>query len=63
MGVYQAWKYIYEPFIRLSAGLGKPPRDKDADKYEQFYTHVDILIVGGGLSGLEIAQRLAVSGS
>lgn len=58
-----AWKYIYEPFIRLSAGLGKPPRDKDGDKYEQFYTHVDILIVGGGLSGLEIAQRLAVSGS
>ena len=29
-----AWKYIYEPFIRLSAGLGKPPRNKDGDKYD-----------------------------
>ena len=26
-----AWKYIYEPFIRLSAGLGQPPKQNDGD--------------------------------
>ena len=27
------WKHIYEPFIRQSAGLGKAPKDRDADRY------------------------------
>ncbi len=57
-----AWKYIYEPFIRFSAGLGNPPRHKDGDKYEQFYVHVDVLIIGGGISGLETAKLLADTG-
>ena len=30
-----AWKHVFEPFIRQSAGLGKAPRDRDVDPYEQ----------------------------
>ena len=46
----------------MSAGLGKAPREKDPDSYEHFYVHVNTLVVGGGLSGLETAQLLANSG-
>ncbi len=50
------WKYIYEPFIRQSAGLGKAPKDRDGDSYEHFYAFADVVIVGGGIAGL-IAAR------
>ena len=30
------WKHVYEPAIRLAAGLGRPPRRRDADHYEHF---------------------------
>ena len=46
------WKYIYEPFIRQSAGLGKAPSVKDASDYEHFYAFYDLVIIGGGISGL-----------
>ena len=55
------WKHVYEPFIRQSAGLGQAPdKDtKDADTYELFYAFVDILIVGGGVAGLQAAKTAA----
>ncbi|QQA41268.1 sarcosine oxidase subunit alpha family protein [Pelagovum pacificum] len=55
------WKHVYEPFIRKSAGLGQAPKERDADTYEHFHAHVDLLIVGGGIAGLQAA--LAASGS
>ena len=30
------WKHVYEPFIRQSAGLGRAPKDRDADPYEHY---------------------------
>ncbi len=55
------WKHVYEPFIRRSAGLGRPPDGaRDADRYEHFYLHCDVLIVGGGIAGL--AAALAAGG-
>ncbi|MDO8882830.1 2Fe-2S iron-sulfur cluster-binding protein, partial [Pseudotabrizicola sp.] len=39
-----AWKHIFEPIIRHSAGLGSAPRDRDADRYEQAYAFCDLLI-------------------
>ena len=50
-----AWKHVFEPIIRQSAGLGRAPRERDADRYEQAYAFCDLLIVGGGVAGLQAA--------
>ena len=50
-----AWKHVFEPIIRQSAGLGRAPRERDADRYEQAYGFCDLLIVGGGVAGLQAA--------
>ncbi len=57
------WKHIYEPFIRQSAGLGKAPVDRDADRYEHAYAHTDVLVVGGGIAGLHAARLAASAGA
>ena len=57
------WKHVYEPFIRRSAGLGKAPKDRDVDTYEHFYAFCDVLIVGGGVAGLEAARTAGKSGA
>ena len=49
----------YEFFIRRAAGLGKSPTTDDPDKYEHFHYHCDLLIIGGGISGL-YAAKLAI---
>ncbi|MEP2781408.1 MAG: sarcosine oxidase subunit alpha family protein [Pseudoruegeria sp.] len=58
-----AWKHVFEPIIRHSAGLGKAPKDKDADRYEHFYAFVDVLVVGGGIAGLQAAKAAGDSGA
>ncbi|MGB8621789.1 MAG: 2Fe-2S iron-sulfur cluster-binding protein, partial [Paracoccaceae bacterium] len=57
------WKHVYEPFIRQSAGLGRPPKERDADRYEHFYAFVDVLVIGGGIAGLQAAKSAAASGA
>jgi sarcosine oxidase, subunit alpha len=59
------WKHVYEPIIRHSAGLGKAP-DKDVrdpDTYEHFYAFIDVLIIGGGVAGLQAALTAGRSGA
>ena len=56
------WKHVYEPFIRQSAGLGKAPKSRDADTYEHFHAHVDLLVIGGGIAGLQAALSAGRSG-
>lgn len=58
-----AWKHVFEPIIRQSAGLGKAPKDRDADRYEQAYTFCDVLIVGGGIAGLQAALVAGAAGA
>ena len=58
-----AWKHLYEPVIRKSAGLGPAPKDGDPDTYEHFHAHTDILIVGGGQAGLVAAREAAQAGA
>jgi sarcosine oxidase subunit alpha len=58
-----AWKHLFEPFIRQSAGLGQVPREADADRYEQIYAHVDVLVAGGGVAGLAAARAAAEAGA
>ncbi len=57
MGPKGFWKKIYEPLIRRTAGLGKPPNNFRSKSIHQNH-NVDILIVGGGLSGLVAARKL-----
>ncbi|MBU3261220.1 sarcosine oxidase subunit alpha family protein [Roseovarius sp. PS-C2] len=57
------WKHIYEPFIRQSAGLGKAPRDRDQDSYEHFYAFFDVVVIGGGVAGLQTAKAAGQAGA
>ncbi|SFN87155.1 sarcosine oxidase subunit alpha [Roseovarius lutimaris] len=57
------WKHVYEPFIRHAAGLGKAPKDRDGDRYEHFYAFTDVLVIGGGVAGLQSALCAAQSGA
>ncbi len=57
-----AWKHVFEPIIRHSAGLGRAPKERDADRYEHFYHFTDVLVIGGGVAGLQAARAAAADG-
>ncbi|MGQ0567887.1 MAG: sarcosine oxidase subunit alpha family protein [Gemmobacter sp.] len=56
------WKHVFEPIIRRSAGLGRAPQDRDADRYDQTYAFCDVLVAGGGIAGLAAARDAAGQG-
>ncbi len=58
-----AWKHLFEPVIRQSAGLGPAPTERDADRYEHFYAFVDVLVIGGGAAGLKSAEVAGRAGA
>ncbi|WP_250509769.1 sarcosine oxidase subunit alpha family protein [Caballeronia sp. GACF4] len=53
----------YEEVIRDAAGLGKAPEQRDADRYDKCFAHCDVLVVGGGPSGLAAAHAAGLSGA
>ncbi len=53
----------YEEVIRDAAGLGEAPKHLDADRYDKCFAHCDVLVVGGGPSGLAAAHAVALSGA
>ncbi|MFC6687183.1 sarcosine oxidase subunit alpha family protein [Jhaorihella thermophila] len=57
------WEKVYEPVIRQAAGLGAVPKERDADTYEYFYAFTDILVIGGGVAGLQAAKAAAQTGA
>ena len=57
------WKHVYEPFIRQSAGLGQAPKDRDGDTYEHFHAFADVLVIGGGVAGLQAARAAGAAGA
>ena len=55
---------MYEHVIRKAAGLGKVADDhNDPDRYEHTHRHCDLLIAGGGATGLMSALTAARSGA
>lgn len=57
-----AWMF-YEKFIRWAAGFGNPPLEPDPDRYEKGHAFCDVLVVGGGASGLAAALAAGLSGA
>ena len=58
-----AWKHLFEPIVRQSAGLGAAPKDRDADRYENYYAFFDVVVIGGGVAGLQSALAAAKAGA
>jgi sarcosine oxidase subunit alpha len=58
-----AWKTLYEPVVRLAAGLGTAPTEPDPDRYVRYFDHCDVLIVGAGPAGLAAALAASESGA
>lgn len=52
----------YENIIRGFAGFGHAPTVPDAEWYDHLNHHVDVAVVGGGLSGLLAAKASAQAG-
>ena len=57
-----AWKHVFEPIVRQSAGLGAVPKERDPDRYEQAYAYCDVLVAGGGVAGLAAALKAGRAG-
>lgn len=55
------WPY-YENVIRGFAGFGYAPTKRDEEWYDHLHHHVDVLVIGGGLSGLLAAKAAAEAG-
>ena len=58
-----AWMKFYEPAIRRAAGMGKSPTVADPHIYDHQYAHCDVLICGGGISGIAAALAAGRAGA
>ncbi|MER9001839.1 sarcosine oxidase subunit alpha family protein [Mesorhizobium australicum] len=57
------WEKLYEPLIRKAAGLGKASYEPDPDRYEKSWAHCELLVIGGGASGLAAALTAGRAGA
>ncbi len=57
------WWLRYEHLIRRAAGMGRAPVERDPDQYEHQYAHCDVLVIGGGATGLVAARAAAHAGA
>ncbi len=56
------WWLKYEHAIRQAAGMGRAASEPDPDHYQHRYTHCDVLVIGGGVTGLAAARAAANAG-
>lgn len=59
--MWPSW-HFYEGIVRRLAGLGKVPSVKDAQHYHKRNLQCDLLIIGGGVTGLCAALAAGKSG-
>ncbi len=57
------WERLYEPAIRRAAGLGSLSGRHDAGHYEKAFAFCDLLVIGGGATGLMAALTAARAGA
>ena len=57
------WWLRYEHAIRHAAGMGRAASEPDPDHYEHRYAHCDVLVIGGGVTGLAAARAAAHAGA
>lgn len=57
------WERVYEPAIRRAAGLGKMTQGANPEESERAFAHCDVLVIGGGPTGLMAALTAARSGA
>ena len=55
--------HFYEHFIRKAAGMGSTELERDPDAYDKKNAFCDILIIGGGPTGLSAALTAGRSGA
>ena len=53
----------YEDTIRKAGGIGKAPTEKDPDRYEKCHAHADVVVIGGGPTGIAAALAAGRSGA
>ncbi|HEY8708781.1 MAG TPA: 2Fe-2S iron-sulfur cluster-binding protein, partial [Burkholderiaceae bacterium] len=58
-----AWWLRYEHVIRRAAGMGRAAAAPDPDRYEHRHAHCDVLVIGGGVTGLAAARAAASAGA
>ncbi|NQW10572.1 MAG: sarcosine oxidase subunit alpha family protein [Alphaproteobacteria bacterium] len=59
---FPGWRF-YEKRIRAAAGMGSGTVEWDPDRYEHMNTHCDVLVAGGGPSGLAAALMAGRAGA
>ncbi len=60
--MWPSWRW-YEPLVRGTAGMGRLQRSPDATRYLQRDAHCDVLVCGGGRSGLAAALEAGRGGA
>jgi sarcosine oxidase, subunit alpha len=53
---------VYEPIVRKLAGFGRAPTGPDPDRYDTRHAHCDVLVIGAGTAGIEVARTAGSAG-